>query len=149
RRSADDGELVSVLALDLDGFKQLNDRFGHHRGDRALELVGERLLGTVRSGDVVGRLGGDEFVVVQLVTNVDQATESARRILAAVTEELHERMPDAAVGASGGLTVSSDEVSRFDDLLREADAALITAKRDARGLVQLSERLVDSALAGN
>ncbi|MEM9041995.1 MAG: diguanylate cyclase [Actinomycetota bacterium] len=149
RRSAADGELVSVLALDLDGFKQLNDRFGHHRGDRALELVGERLLATVRTGDVVGRLGGDEFVVVQLVTTVDQATESARRILAAVAEELHERMPDAAVGASGGLTVSSDEVARFDDLLREADAALITAKRDARGLVQLSERLVDSALAGN
>ncbi len=139
-------ERMSVLLLDLDGFKELNDRFGHHTGDRALELVARELRELTRRDDIVARLGGDEFVVVQRVREVGEGVQSARRILQRITDRLRDHLPHSAIGATGGITVSDDAVTEFEMLLLEADAALINAKIDYKGMLQLADRLVTASM---
>ncbi|MEL6890640.1 MAG: diguanylate cyclase [Actinomycetota bacterium] len=139
-------EHMSVLVVDLDGFKELNDRFGHDRGDRALEVVAETLRSLARHEDIVGRLGGDEFIVVQRVRSLDEGVRSARRIVDGLGERLREHLPSSPIGATGGLTISDEQVRDFDLLLLEADAALIRAKADYKGMLQLGDRLVSATL---
>ena len=128
RARRDDQSPCAVIYLDLDGFKQVNDRLGHVFGDAVLATVGSRLQRSVRPGDVVGRLGGDELAV--LLTHVADAGEAyaaAERLsqmLAEPYEVLGERI---RVGASAGVAVAepSDDA---ESLLREADAAMYRAK---------------------
>ena len=139
-------ERLAVLALDLDRFKELNDNFGHHRGDRALIVLAETLEELTRDRDLVGRLGGDEFVVAMPVNGVDEGISSANRVLLGLRQRLESEFADTRLGVSGGLAVSDEQSSDFSTLIREADAALLTAKTEYRGLLQLSERLVDSGM---
>lgn len=141
-----EGERLSVLTIDLDRFKSLNDVVGHQAGDGALRAVSEELLANTRPDDVIGRPGGDEFVVVQHVDRIETAVERANNLLAVVTMRLSDEFPEASLGATGGLTVSDDDMRDFTVLLRESDTALITAKGESKGMLQLSERLVRSAL---
>jgi diguanylate cyclase (GGDEF)-like protein len=122
------GVSLAVLFLDLDGFKAVNDRFGHAEGDELLKLVAARLVGCVRAVDSVARLGGDEFAV--LVEELEEPGEVellCRRILAALRREISIADHDVLVGASIGVAVCGDE----DDaagLLRNADMAMYRAK---------------------
>ena len=130
RRSGGD---ALVLYLDLDGFKPINDRFGHAEGDRALCEVATLLRATVRDTDVVARLGGDEFAV--LVVDADDATERAvtMRIARALAQRnaLHgRRYPlETAIGAA---RFDDDRGAELDEMLRRADAALYARKRERR-----------------
>jgi diguanylate cyclase (GGDEF)-like protein len=122
------GVPLAVLFLDLDGFKGVNDRFGHAEGDELLKTVAARLIGCVRAVDSVARLGGDEFAV--LVEDVEEPTELerlARRILAALRREITIDGHDVLVGASIGVAVSrsGDDAAA---LLRNADMAMYRAK---------------------
>ncbi len=139
-------EVLAVLVLDLDGFKGLNDSFGHHRGDRALVALADTLREFTRDRDLVGRLGGDEFVVAQSVSGNDEGVASANRVLIGLRQRLDEEFPGTGLGISGGLAISDQYPSDFSTLVREADAALLTAKSDYRGMIQLSERLVESGM---
>ena len=127
-RSRRDGQPCAVIYLDLDNFKQVNDRLGHVFGDAVLATVGGRLQRSVRPGDVVGRLGGDELAV--LLTGLEDACEAhaaAERLGTALGkpyEVLGERID---VGASAGVAVA-DADDDAESLLRAADAAMYRAK---------------------
>ncbi len=127
-RPADDR--VALLFLDLDGFKPINDSYGHDVGDAVLVEVASRLVQHARSGDAVVRLGGDEFVV--LCPGVDDATAEtiARRLVAAVREPLEVAGRTLTVTASCG--VVSSEAGAGSSLVDLADAAMYRAKRGGR-----------------
>lgn len=131
------GRLTGCLYLDLDGFKQVNDAFGHDAGDRLLQQVGARIQETVRPGDAVARLGGDEFaVILPGLTSSEAAHAVAARIGAALSgpwdeDELGDRV---SVAASIGVAVT-DPAAALDGprLLRSADADMYATKRARRG----------------
>jgi len=127
QQHVDLGHPVSVLFIDLDDFKSINDRFGHAMGDAVLASVAERLQAVSRGGDIVGRLGGDEFVVV-LTDPVDQrhVDEIAGRFAVEIST-CHGIAPELAVTASIG-TTASIEGATAEDLLSFADAAMYQAK---------------------
>ena len=126
------GAPSSVVYFDLDGFKGVNDRFGHAGGDEALKAVAQRLLGAVRESDVVGRLGGDEFGVILVQADLATATAKAAQIAAAVEGE--------AVGVGDWMTPihltwgvrQIEAASTVEGLLADADRAMFASKRAKR-----------------
>jgi diguanylate cyclase len=125
---------MTLLYLDLDGFKPINDAYGHEAGDRLLVQVAERLLRLAGSEALVARMGGDEFVVVGDCR--DSAT--ARELANAIAREIARPFDLAPgisvhVGASGGIAPVSSEDTDIDALLRIADAAMYDAKRNKKG----------------
>ena len=126
------GRAVTVLYLDLDDFKQVNDSLGHAEGDRLLTLIAARLQACARSTDTVARLGGDEFAV--LVEDTDSAL-SAERLVERIREQMSYPFTlgggDVSVTASVGSASAID--GGMDEILRFADLAMYTAKRSGRG----------------
>ncbi len=118
---------ITMLFIDLDGFKDVNDGLGHARGDEVLVTVADRLQQLVRSGDVVGRLGGDEFVVA-LPGGLDtsRADAVAERVIAALGEPIGDE-PPVRVTASVGIAESGEAVST-EEILSRADLAMYAAK---------------------
>lgn len=126
------GSPASLVYFDLDGFKQVNDRFGHAAGDEALKAVADRLKSLVRGSDIVARMGGDEFAV--LLVQADQAVAEAKAAsLAAAIETEPVRFGEwsAPLHLSWGVRRIDPDVPP-DRLLAEADAAMYARKR-ARG----------------
>jgi len=127
------GRAVALLYLDLDGFKFVNDSFGHPVGDALLVAVAQRLAATVREGDTVARLGGDEFVMMLLdLEHADAAVAVAQQILAALVLPLQVAERCLQVGASIGISVFPDDGSNAEALLKHADTALYRAKQQGR-----------------
>ncbi len=125
---------VTVLYLDLDGFKQINDQYGHDAGDAVLLATARRLSAAVRESDVVSRFGGDEFVLFCPGVPADEAIRLAERILLDVAEPVPHRGRQFTVGASIGITVHHGaDASGPASVLRSADAAMYDAKRGGRG----------------
>jgi ammonium transporter, Amt family len=124
----------ALLLVDVDRMKTVNDSFGHRTGDRLLQLLSERLLRCVRSGDTVARVGGDDFAL--LVENVPDEHEPVR-IATRIREELETPydLGDSEVflSASVGIALATPEHVNPDDLLRDAETALDRAKRSGRG----------------
>ncbi|MFK8025574.1 MAG: diguanylate cyclase [Ilumatobacter sp.] len=145
RRRMRDSEVLSVVVLDVDGLKQLNDSVGHESGDRLIVTVAEALHESTREGDIAGRLGGDEFVVVQPMPTPTEAVVNARRLQRELDEAVRRAFPAAVVGVTGGLTIG-DAGSDLQTLINEADQALISAKAQARGMLRVSERAVNAAM---
>jgi diguanylate cyclase (GGDEF)-like protein len=126
--SASRARQVAVLYLDLDGFKSVNDRFGHAAGDELLRIVAERLSALTGSAGCVARLGGDEFAILLLdVTSGGQVENLCQRVLAAVRREAVVAGHGVLVGTSIGVVVSSggDEAP---EVMRNADMAMYSAK---------------------
>ena len=126
------GSPASVVYFDLDGFKSVNDRFGHAAGDAALQAVAQRLSGNVRDSDIVGRMGGDEFGVI--LVQADQATAEAKaEALARTIEASPIRFGDwsAPLHVSYGVRQISPE-QEPETIIAEADAAMFARKRDRR-----------------
>jgi diguanylate cyclase (GGDEF)-like protein/PAS domain S-box-containing protein len=124
------GEVFTVLLLDLDRFKQVNDTFGHPAGDELLRQVAQRLKETLQETDVLARLGGDEFAIVQ-VNDIDQsdaAADLARRIIQVIGEPFSIDEHIVNIGASIGITLAPEHSIHADDLLKMADLALYHAK---------------------
>ncbi|GIE85925.1 hypothetical protein Are01nite_24050 [Actinoplanes regularis] len=126
---------VAVLYLDLDGFKEVNDRYGHEAGDSVLVAVAQRLSAVVRAGDLVARLGGDEFVLLCPGVGEADAVWLAERILADVALPVEFRGHHLTVGASIGIaaTAGGPDGDRGGTVLRSADAAMYQAKQLGRG----------------
>ncbi|MCB0881588.1 MAG: GGDEF domain-containing protein [Thermoleophilia bacterium] len=136
RRARGGGGLAAVAVLDLDGFKEINDRHGHQTGDEVLRAFAGRLRAAVRSGDVVARLGGDEFVVV--------LAGRAGRVTGEVFDRLLDDCQARPVSTSSGGHVVLCTVGYADDtagdgdldeLIARADAALIAGKANRKGRV--------------
>lgn len=126
--------VLAVLFLDLDGFKSVNDRFGHAAGDQVLREVAARLAATLRPGDTVGRLGGDEFVVVcEELPDPSEADEIANRLQAALAPAFTVHGEQVRLRASVGVAVAAtDQPVDPRELLHAADQAMYRAKLPGR-----------------
>ena len=128
------GSPVAVLFIDLDHFKQVNDRFGHAAGDRLLGEVGVRLRGAVRQEDTAARLGGDEFVVLcEAVSGRKEAEAIAGRVCSALAAPWPIDGEEVSAKASIGLVVTAVADRSADELIDDADAAMYAAKAGGGG----------------
>jgi diguanylate cyclase (GGDEF)-like protein len=163
-----DEHLLAVLYLDLDGFKPVNDRYGHRAGDQVLIAVGARIEEVLRPDDLTGRLGGDEFgVICSRLHDPAEAIAIAERLIAAIGQPIgltagSIRSPEMAivagapiiepeddhilevtVGASIGIAFGPEAGTDHERLVELADAAMYQAKRAGRGTWRLSTPLTD------
>jgi diguanylate cyclase (GGDEF)-like protein len=140
RMVAHAGRVVSPLSavmLDLDHFKQINDRFGHGAGDDVLAAVGEALSSTIRASDFAGRIGGEEFILLLPDTDERGALEVAEKVRQAVAQIDIARV-DRDITASLGIATYPLNAADADSLLRQADRALYVAKAAGRDRVELT-----------
>lgn len=128
RRSAD-GQQLALVLLDLDLFKQINDRFGHPAGDAVLVEVARRLENTVRAGEVLARVGGEEFAWLLPACDAEEALAAADRARAAIASEPFGRAGKLTMSAGVGLVSTPSD---GDALYRMADRALYDAKQSGR-----------------
>jgi diguanylate cyclase (GGDEF)-like protein len=147
-QSAQDG--LAVLYLDLDGFKPVNDRYGHAAGDQVLREAASRMRGCLRGGDLVVRLGGDEFLMILQVAADDaanQARQIAERTLQALAAPIHWESQQLQIGCSIGGALWPQHDADLEQVMELADQALYRAKQTGRGRVMLhGEASVDEAL---
>lgn len=126
------GQGLAVVMLDLDHFKQYNDRCGHLAGDRALQQVAEALQKCIRQGDIAARYGGEEFALILHRLNLPQAcmvTERIREMIAAIRFAGEEQLDSRSLTISAGIAVHPDDGVTADELLQRADARLYQAKQ--------------------
>ena len=133
------GERATLLLLDIDHFKPVNDRFGHQQGDRTLRLVGGALAGHKRRGDVLGRLGGDEFALLLVDVDVDVAHGIAERIRDAVRRATSDTPCPLTV--SIGIAGLAGHAGTAEELIGAADRALYAAKAHGRDRAMALEGL--------
>ncbi len=138
---------LAALFLDLDNFKTINDSLGHAAGDCLLMTVAERLRACVRQYDTTARLGGDEFaVLLEDGTLPQDAAIVARRIIDAMSQALTLEGREVRVGVSIGIAVSEAGVESADELLRNADVAMYTAKESGKGRYEIFEQAMHTTL---
>lgn len=137
-------EQLSVLFVDLDGFKEVNDRHGHGAGDELLIRVAERLRDVLRPMDFVARLGGDEFVIVLHGLGLLESERLANRVVSSL--ELPFIVADVEISISASIGVSSAEQERSGErLIKEADIAMYRAKAMGKGrAVRVTEESIDA-----
>ncbi|MET0927955.1 MAG: EAL domain-containing protein [Aeromicrobium sp.] len=149
-RRGDSRALIMLLFCDVDGFKNINDAYGHQVGDNVLSAIAARLISVVRPQDTVARIGGDEFVVFcESVADMEQAALTADRIQSAVASPLMVEDEDVDVTVSIGLAVAipGDDATP-DTLLRDADEAMYKAKRQGPNVIEVfDEKLRTDAAA--
>ena len=151
-RQTRDGRPISVLFMDLDDFKTINDSLGHAVGDRLLQEVGERLKGCLRTADTAARMGGDEFGILLEDGGIGiEAAEVAARIMGALEGAFRLGGKDVFVRASIGIATASTGVdggpSDAEELLRNADVAMYMAKESGKSRYQVFEPAMhDTAL---
>jgi len=129
-----EGTSLSLLLLDLNGFKEINDTLGHHAGDRVLQCIASRLRTTLREADTVARLGGDEFAVLLPFADLDGALLAAQKLLQEVEQPCVIDHRSLSVRASLGLACFPEHGSSADTLLQKADVAMYVAKTDGVGI---------------
>jgi diguanylate cyclase (GGDEF)-like protein len=136
--SLKDGWTHSLLILDIDNFKQVNDTFGHEAGDQFIIKFGNALKNCLRNSDFIARLGGDEFCVLFPYTPLDRAQELAERLRANMPESV-ELIPGVTqkLSWSGGLSEYSRDDKQDNEALARADAALLEAKRSGRNATRV------------
>ncbi len=141
------GHPLSLVFLDLDHFKAVNDTYGHQTGSDLLREVGQILLARLRTIDVATRYGGDEFVVLLPETDREPARLAARRLRDALNERyfLESRGLSVRLTASFGVATFPHDASTGDDLMRQADLAMYRVKETGRDGVQLASEIPVSA----
>jgi diguanylate cyclase (GGDEF)-like protein len=134
---------LSLLVLDVDHFKQVNDSYGHQIGDAVLREVADALVANTKSFDVTARYGGDEFVVLLPGCRRVDAARVAERVRSGIARSVGE----APVTISVGLATVPDNASDAERLMAAADAALYDAKRTGRDRVESSSRNLEAVPA--
>ncbi|MBW8749670.1 MAG: GGDEF domain-containing protein, partial [Acidobacteria bacterium] len=148
QRSAKTGGTISALMLDMDHFKGINDRFGHHGGDRALLAVTNAIRRSVRGTDLVARLGGDEFMVVLPDTPMEMARMIAELIRGEVSSlRVQTEAHQFQVRVSVGITTLVGQIVGLEDLIKQSDRALYEAKAAGRNRVFPSGELEPAFMA--
>ena len=139
------GTVLAVCFIDLDGFKEINDQYGHAVGDRALSLVGACLQNSIRSKDLLCRWGGDEFIVVlQNIDRRESVEGLANRLLSAISNPLRLNLEEPLtlfLGASIGVSIASnsaDEKMNALTLIEKADQAMYSAKRVGKNRIEIA-----------
>jgi diguanylate cyclase (GGDEF)-like protein/PAS domain S-box-containing protein len=139
----------SILLIDLDRFKPVNDVYGHTVGDAVLCEIASRLESVIRAGDTVARLGGDEFAVIctadhALENQKEAASNLASRIIAKISVPIDIGEDSFNVGASVGIALFPEHGTDQDELLKSADIAMYKAKHDGRGRFHFFEKTMDA-----
>ena len=134
---------LAVGMLDLDGFKLINDRYGHATGDRLLVAVADRLKQIMRGEDTLARLGGDEFVLVLRVQDTEELESAMRRILSALSSVYTIDGIGIHISASIGVTLYPNDNEDAETLLRHADQAMYKAKQRGRDCFHLFDVALD------
>ena len=129
---------LSLLALDLDGFKEINDSLGHHAGDRVLQMVASRLRVILRESDTVARLGGDEFAILLPHTDTSGAELAATKILQVLETPMIVEGRPLSVRASIGIAAFPEHGTGEQELLQKSDLAMYVAKNDRCGFAVYS-----------
>jgi diguanylate cyclase (GGDEF)-like protein/PAS domain S-box-containing protein len=131
-----EGKKVALVMLDLDGFKAVNDAFGHPVGDELLKQVAQRLREGLRATDTAARIGGDEFAwILPRVSGRESAQAMVRKRLSRLHGTYSVRNQKFEIGVSAGIALYPDDGRDVDTLMRNADSAMYSAKREGRGLV--------------
>ena len=134
-RARQRGQSLTLFYVDLDGFKPVNDEFGHEVGDQLLVAVGQRLIGSTRADDAVARLGGDEFaILIHNHTSPQEAEAVIARLTRAFQDPFKIAGHELRLGASVGRAVFPIDADNADDLLRCADSAMFQSKRGRSAL---------------
>jgi diguanylate cyclase (GGDEF)-like protein/PAS domain S-box-containing protein len=132
------GALTAALYVDLDGFKNVNDQFGHTLGDDLLRNVASRIRGAIRGIDTVARVGGDEFVVIcRDLESTDEAVVIGHRIRQVLSQPFGLNVGSVSIDSSIGIAFT--QASDADTLLARADQALYRAKRKGRGRIEITD----------
>jgi diguanylate cyclase (GGDEF)-like protein len=127
--------ILALISIDLDRFKDINDTLGHPVGDAILKDVANRIRSVVRPGDEIARIGGDEFLVLMATTDTEEVDATARRILAIFSSPFKINARQNNCGASIGYAIAPMDGASLDSLFRNSDLALYEAKRQGRGQV--------------
>jgi diguanylate cyclase (GGDEF)-like protein/PAS domain S-box-containing protein len=144
RLDATGGEQLAVFVLDLDGFKSVNDNYGHAVGDRLLRAFANKVSAVLRSGDLMARIGGDEFAIIMpAIKSLDDPTNLARRIVAIVSEPFEIAEVVVGFGVGIGIALAPNDGNQPDELLKRADRALYRAKANGRSSVCFFEPDMD------
>lgn len=139
--------LAALMVLDLDGFKEVNDAFGHAYGDAMLRRVAVRMSMTLRDYDLIARIGGDEFVVLlPEIDDTDVARRVAEKLIAAASEDMEIGEHLSHMGASVGIAVFPTDGQDFDSLLRRADAAMYASKQAGKNRCTFASPLQSDAV---
>ncbi|VVE55369.1 EAL domain-containing protein [Pandoraea sputorum] len=135
----ENGARLAVLTLDLDGFKAVNDTYGHSVGDLLLRQLADRLRACVHEEDTVARLGGDEFVVVRpRARHTADVGRLAKRIVAALQQPFDLEGVSVRIGASVGMALTPEAGTSVDELIRASDVALFRAKAQGVGMTRFA-----------
>jgi len=126
------GEHFAIVFIDLDGFKEINDTYGHHYGDELLKTTAARIQQTVRKCDLVARLGGDEFAVILQEINDDQINIFAKRLLDQIEKDILIENCDARITASVGISLFPEHGELADALVKAADTAMYQSKNSGK-----------------
>lgn len=136
----------ALLSIDLDGFKPINDEFGHDAGDEVLRTIAQRLLASVRKGDTVARMGGDEFILViddPLANDEEHLLAYASRVRNKLSQPMQILGGELVyVGASIGIAAYPSHAREMHGLIREADQAMYRAKRDKASGVEIAQIVI-------
>jgi len=131
------GQKFGILYLDLDGFKRINDEYGHHAGDCLLKEVAERLTENARDMDTVARVGGDEFVfILNNIDHADNAVLVANKILETLSQPFVVKGNTCSIGCSIGISIFPDDTEDTETLVKMADDAMYLAKKSGRNSYQ-------------
>ena len=127
----------AILFLDLDGFKRINDEFGHHAGDCLLKVVAERLAENARDMDTVARVGGDEFIfILNNIDHADNAVLVANKILETLLQPFVIKENACVIGCSFGISIFPDDTVCTETLVKMADDAMYLAKKSGKNNYQ-------------
>jgi len=137
-RSMQFKERTVLMFIDLDNFKTINDTLGHDIGDELLRLVSQRLLETLRFGDVICRIGGDEFaIILENVNQTSVASLIAEKCLASLTQSISIGGNEIHIGASIWISVYPDDATSMHELIKYADTAMYYAKNDGKNAYRM------------
>lgn len=138
------GAVHAVIILDLNGFKQINDAYGHGVGDDVLVVIGQRLQRTIRDGDLLARLGGDEFIILaQHLAGAESAANIALRIVDELRDPIIVGSIHYDAGAGIGIALLPTDAHSGEDAVRKADVALYRAKAERRSTFRFFEQDMD------
>ena len=137
---------ISVLMIDLDQFKPVNDLLGHAAGDTVLRITADRVLSALREGDILARLGGDEFVILQLDGGEEAACALAVRIIELLRQPMAINDQAVQIGASIGIALAPEHGDEPEVLLRNSDLALYAAKSDGKGVYRVFDPELDTRM---
>jgi len=120
------------IYIDLDGFKQINDQYGHDIGDQLLQITAERLKTCIRKDDIAGRMGGDEFICILTNAGQYEAKHIVTRIIHILSKPIYVKEKQIVVTSSIGIAVSPFDGSNTKELLKSADKAMYQAKKQGK-----------------